>query len=108
MPSYAKRNLELNAVHYDGSFFSMLEKSKALATGKTPNSFIDPEGNKAFLQRFEKAFRDELKRQQDARTGNRCDRVDRAFTTLIFTARQIRPLAIDPLKSIGRTPALAS
>lgn len=53
-----------------GSFFSMLEKSKALAAGKGSNPFIDPQGYKDFLQRFEKAFRDELKRQQDARKVN--------------------------------------
>jgi metallo-beta-lactamase class B len=49
-----------------GSFYSMQEKSKRLAQGKKPNPFIDERGYRRFIAQTEKAFREELRRQERA------------------------------------------
>lgn len=49
-----------------GSFFSMLEKMQRLAANPGQNPFIDKRALPQFVDRTEKAFRAELKRQQDA------------------------------------------
>ena len=54
-----------------GSFFSMLEKMKQLGQTPSQNPFIDPAGYKRTIERTEKEFRAELKRQQSAATDNR-------------------------------------
>jgi metallo-beta-lactamase class B len=48
-----------------GSFYSMLEKMQRLAQDPSQNPFIDKRGYTQFIDRTEKAFRAELKRQQD-------------------------------------------
>lgn len=47
-----------------GNFYKMLEKAELLAQGKRPNPFIDRRGYRAFLARTEKAFREQLKREE--------------------------------------------
>jgi metallo-beta-lactamase class B len=47
-----------------GSFFSLHEKRKRLDEGATPNPFVDKDELKRFVERSEKSFRAELKRQQ--------------------------------------------
>ena len=49
-----------------GSFFSMLEKMKRLSANPSENPFIDKRALSQFVDRTEKAFRAELKRQQDS------------------------------------------
>jgi metallo-beta-lactamase class B len=49
-----------------GSFFSLHEKRKRLDEGASPNPFIDKDELKQFVERSEKNFRAELKRQQAA------------------------------------------
>ena len=46
-----------------GSFYSMLEKTKLLEEGAKQNPFIDPAGYHNYVERTEKAFREQLKRQ---------------------------------------------
>jgi|HubBroStandDraft_3_1064219.scaffolds.fasta_scaffold15207_2 metallo-beta-lactamase class B len=46
-----------------GSFFDLEPKARRLAAGERPNPFIDPAGYRAYLDRMEKTFRDELARQ---------------------------------------------
>lgn len=48
-----------------GSFFSLHEKRKRLDEGASPNPFIDKDELKRFVERSEKSFRAELKRQQE-------------------------------------------
>jgi len=45
-----------------GSFFDMAAKRKALDAGKA-DAFVDPKGCRAFVDRAEARFRDELKKQ---------------------------------------------
>ena len=47
-----------------GSFYSMLEKKKLLAQGKKHNPFIDERGYERFIAQTERAFREELRRQE--------------------------------------------
>ncbi len=55
-----------------GSFFDLTDKAKRLAAGERPNPFIDPRGYRAFLERTEKAFREQWEREKGAATqGNR-------------------------------------
>jgi len=49
-----------------GSFYSMQEKSELLAQGKQRNPFVDNRGYRRFIARSEKAFREELRRQEQA------------------------------------------
>ncbi|HEX6046099.1 MAG TPA: subclass B3 metallo-beta-lactamase [Pyrinomonadaceae bacterium] len=49
-----------------GSFYSMLEKMKRLSANPSENPFIDKRALTQFVDRTEKDFRAELKRQQDA------------------------------------------
>jgi metallo-beta-lactamase class B len=46
-----------------GSFFHLEDKARRLAQGERPNPFVDPAGYRAYLDRMEKTFRDELARQ---------------------------------------------
>lgn len=46
-----------------GSFYSLLPKLKLLEQGTNSNPFIDPSGYRSYVERTEKAFRDEVKRQ---------------------------------------------
>lgn len=46
-----------------GSFYSMLQKQKLLEEGAKQNPFIDPSGYRSYVERTEKAFREQLKRQ---------------------------------------------
>ena len=46
-----------------GSFYSMLQKAKLLEEGAKQNPFIDPSGYRSYVERTEKAFREQLKRQ---------------------------------------------
>lgn len=46
-----------------GSFYSMLEKAKLLEQGSKTNPFIDPAGYREYIERSEKAFRDQVKRE---------------------------------------------
>ena len=48
-----------------GNFFSMLDKMKLVENGAKTNPFIDPTGYRNYLDRTGKAFREELKRQQN-------------------------------------------
>lgn len=54
-----------------GSFYSMLHKAKLLAQGKERNPFIDQRGYRKFIERTERAFRTELRRQEKARASGR-------------------------------------
>jgi metallo-beta-lactamase class B len=54
-----------------GSFYSMLEKKKLLALGKKPNPFIDVHGYRRFIAQTERAFREELRRQEQGRVSGR-------------------------------------
>jgi metallo-beta-lactamase class B len=49
-----------------GSFYSMLEKMQRLSANPGENPFIDKRALTQFVDRTERAFRAELKRQQDA------------------------------------------
>ena len=49
-----------------GSFYSMLEKMKRLSANPRENPFIDKHALSQFVDRTERDFRAELKRQQDA------------------------------------------
>lgn len=51
-----------------GSFFDLTGKSKRLAAGERPNPFIDSRGYRAFLERTEKAFREEWEKEKGAAT----------------------------------------
>jgi metallo-beta-lactamase class B len=57
-----------------GSFYSMQEKSKLLAQGRGRNPFIDPRGYRRFIAQTEKAFRQDLRRQEKARANGRSAR----------------------------------
>ena len=57
-----------------GSFNSMLRKAELLAGGKRPNPFIDPRGYRRFLAETEKAFREQLKREQSSGRGEKPSR----------------------------------
>ena len=46
-----------------GSSYFMLQKLKRLEAGEKANPFIDPDGYRLYVERTEKAFRDELTRQ---------------------------------------------
>ena len=46
-----------------GSFYSMLQKLNLLEQGAKQNPFIDPDGYRNYVERTEKAFREEVKRQ---------------------------------------------
>ena len=46
-----------------GSSYFMLQKLKRLEAGEKGNPFIDPDGYRLYVERTEKAFRDELARQ---------------------------------------------
>jgi metallo-beta-lactamase class B len=54
-----------------GSFYSMQEKSKLLAQGKKRNPFIDARGYRRCIAQTERAFREELRRQEQDRTSGR-------------------------------------
>jgi metallo-beta-lactamase class B len=47
-----------------GNFYSMLDKAKLLAHGERRNPFIDRHGYRTFLAETEKAFREQLRREQ--------------------------------------------
>ena len=47
-----------------GSFFGLEEKVKKLNAGVKPNPFIDPDGYRAYVDRVEKNYQDQLKREQ--------------------------------------------
>jgi metallo-beta-lactamase class B len=47
-----------------GSFYSMRGKLTLLLQGASPNPFLDASGYREFVARTERAFHDELKRQQ--------------------------------------------
>jgi metallo-beta-lactamase class B len=49
-----------------GSFFDMTNKMKALERGAGANPFIDPKGYRDYIERAEKAFRQELAKQRQA------------------------------------------
>ena len=46
-----------------GSFYSMLQKLKRLEADPKSNPFIDPNGYRLYVERTEKAFRNEVRRQ---------------------------------------------
>ncbi|HKY43045.1 MAG TPA: subclass B3 metallo-beta-lactamase [Pyrinomonadaceae bacterium] len=46
-----------------GSFYFMLQKLKLLEEGSKTNPFIDPTGYRAYIERSEKAFRDQVNRE---------------------------------------------
>lgn len=48
-----------------GSFFDLAGKREAMQRGAKTNPFIDPAGYRAYLDRSEASFREELRRQQD-------------------------------------------
>jgi metallo-beta-lactamase class B len=50
-----------------GSFFNLEDKARRLARGERPNPFIDPAGYRAYVDRMDKVFRDELARQSSER-----------------------------------------
>ena len=46
-----------------GSFYSMLQKLSLLEQGAKTNPFVDPAGYRAYIDRSEKAFRDQITRE---------------------------------------------
>jgi metallo-beta-lactamase class B len=52
-----------------GSFYSMQEKAELLARGKQPNPFIDGRGYKRFIKQTERAFREQLRKDQAEQLG---------------------------------------
>jgi metallo-beta-lactamase class B len=52
-----------------GQFFNLNEKRAALAKHPAENPFIDPAGYRAYVERADRAYQDELRRE-GARTGN--------------------------------------
>lgn len=52
-----------------GSFFEMQEKRERLDKGAQPNPFIDPGNYKNFLTRTEKAYRDQLQKERQAKNS---------------------------------------
>ena len=48
-----------------GSFFNLQEKMKRLEQGAGPNPFIDPEGYRDFIVKYEGLFQDLLKKQRE-------------------------------------------
>jgi metallo-beta-lactamase class B len=73
---YARSFRVLKSLHCDvflaphGNFFSLTDKMKKLATGSSPNPFIDPDGYGAFIARTEKVYLDQLKREQATPQGH--------------------------------------
>ncbi|MGA9773374.1 MAG: subclass B3 metallo-beta-lactamase [Blastocatellia bacterium] len=63
----------LKSLHCDvflgphGSFFSLLDKAARLKQGEKNNPFIDPKGYRDFIEGSEKAFREQLEKQRQAR-----------------------------------------
>jgi metallo-beta-lactamase class B len=53
-----------------GFTFSLEEKARRLASGETPNPFIDPEGCRSYLADAERAFRNTV-RNQEQKAGGR-------------------------------------
>ncbi len=53
-----------------GSFFALHEKRKRLTEGAPQNPFVDKQEFKRFVERSERDFRAELKRQQESRASN--------------------------------------
>jgi len=47
-----------------GSAFMLAEKTQRMQSGSTSNSFIDPDGYRAFLERTEHMFRQQLQRER--------------------------------------------
>jgi metallo-beta-lactamase class B len=47
-----------------GSFFSLVKKTEALAQHPSQNPFIDPDGYRQFVAKTERAFRDQLQREE--------------------------------------------
>jgi metallo-beta-lactamase class B len=54
-----------------GVMYGMEEKVRRLKSGATANPFIDPEGYRAFVERAEKVFLDQLGRETPAAVTNR-------------------------------------
>jgi metallo-beta-lactamase class B len=52
-----------------GSFFDLTPKREALSRGAKANLFIDPAGYRAYVAESEKAFREDLERQQKAESA---------------------------------------
>ena len=52
-----------------GSFFAMKEKRERLDKGARPNPFIDPNNYRDFLAHTEKAYRDQLQKERQAKNS---------------------------------------
>ena len=50
-----------------GIFYSMQAKRKRLDAGEKPNPYIDPEGYKSFINATEQTYREQLKKEQEAK-----------------------------------------
>jgi metallo-beta-lactamase class B len=48
-----------------GSFFSLQDKMARLEKGEQPNPFIDPPGYRAFIERTEKAYREQVRKEKE-------------------------------------------
>lgn len=53
-----------------GWFFSLTEKMQRMEKNKKVNPFIDPQGYKAFIERTEKDFLQQVKKETEAQKGN--------------------------------------
>src|SRR5258708_25923128 len=49
-----------------GGYYGMTEKYERMKAGEQPNPFIDPKGYAAHIDRAEKAYQDQLSREQVA------------------------------------------
>jgi metallo-beta-lactamase class B len=54
-----------------GSFFSMQEKAERLARGSGPNPFLDAPGCRDYIERTERAFREQLRKERQAAGASR-------------------------------------
>lgn len=52
-----------------GSFFEMIDKRARLEKGEQPNPFIDPRNYREVIARTEKAYHDQLKKEQQAKNS---------------------------------------